>query len=84
MISLKLFSNQEICHIDFNGEKRICTVSTYINEFLSIVEIKNKKCQKCSKSKTPVEEVSDKLIFFLRGYLLPINLGKFIIQNLFH
>ena len=27
MVSLKIFSNQEICHIDLNGEKRICTVS---------------------------------------------------------
>ena len=42
MASLKPFSNQEICHIDLNGEKRICTVSTYIKEFLSIVEIENK------------------------------------------
>ena len=48
MISFKLFSNQDICHIDLNGEKRICTVSTYIKEYLSIVEIENKKCQKCS------------------------------------
>ena len=45
MISIKIFSNQEICHIDFNVEKRICTVSTYIKEYLSIVEIENKKCQ---------------------------------------
>ena len=30
MVSLKLFSNQEVCHIDLNVEKRICTVSTYI------------------------------------------------------
>ena len=30
MVSLKIFSNQEIFHIDLNGEKRICTVSTYI------------------------------------------------------
>ena len=30
MVSLKLFSNQDICHIDLNGEQRICTVSTYI------------------------------------------------------
>ena len=65
MISSELFSNQEICHIDLNGEKIICTVSTYIKEYLSIVEIENKKCQKCSRSKTPVEVVSDKLIMFL-------------------
>ena len=30
MMSVELFSNQEICHIYLNGEKRICTVSTYI------------------------------------------------------
>ena len=40
-------------------------MSTYIKEFLRIVEIENKKCQKYSKSKTPVEVVSDKLIMFL-------------------
>ena len=40
-------------------------MSTYIKEFLNILEIENKKCQKCSKSKTPVEVVSDKLIMFL-------------------
>ena len=67
MTSLKLFSNQEICHIDLNGEKIICTVSTYIKEFLSIVEIDNKKCQKYSRSKTPVEVGSNKLIMFLEG-----------------
>ena len=39
MVSLKPFSNQDICRIDLNGEKVICTVSTYIKEFLSIVEI---------------------------------------------
>ena len=54
MISLELFSNQEICHIGLNGEKIICTMSTYIKEYLSIVEIENKKCQKFSRSKTPV------------------------------
>ena len=67
MVSLKLFSNQEICHIDYNDEKRICTVSTYIKEFLSKVEIENKKCQRCSKLKPPVEVISDKLIMFLEG-----------------
>ena len=45
MISFKLFSNQEICRIDLNGEKRICTVPTYIKEYLSTAEIENKKCQ---------------------------------------
>ena len=42
-------------------------MSTYIKEYLSIVEIENKKCQKCSRSKTPVEVVSDKLVMFLEG-----------------
>ena len=65
MIALLL--DQEICHIDFNGEKIICTVSTYIKEFLSIVEIDNKKCQRLSKLKPPVEVISDKLIIFLEG-----------------
>ena len=67
MISSELFSNQEICHIDLNGETRISSVSTYIKEILSIIEIENKKCQKCSKLKPPVEVVSDKLIMFLEG-----------------
>ena len=40
-------------------------MSTYIKDFLNILEIENKKCQKCSKSKTPVEVVSDELIIFL-------------------
>ena len=40
-------------------------MSTYIKEFLIIVEIENKKCQRCSKLKTPVEVISDKLIIFL-------------------
>ena len=34
---------------------------------MSIVEIKIKKCQKCSKLKTPVEVVSEILIMFLEG-----------------
>ena len=67
MISYELFRNQDICHIDLNGEKRISTVSTYIKEYLSIVEIENKKCRICSRLKTPVEVVSDKLIMFLEG-----------------
>ena len=32
---------------------------------MSIVEIENKKCQICSRLKTPVKVVSDKLIMFL-------------------
>ena len=42
-------------------------MSTHIKKFLSIVEIENKKCQRCSKLKTPVELISDKLVMFLEG-----------------
>ena len=42
-------------------------MSTYIKEFLCIVDIENKKCQRWSKLKTPVEVISDKLIMFLEG-----------------
>ena len=42
-------------------------MSTYTKEFLSIVEIENKICQRCSKLKTPVELISDKLIMSLEG-----------------
>ena len=42
-------------------------MSTYIKEFLSIVEIENKICQICSNLKTPVELISDKMIMSLEG-----------------
>ena len=67
MISSELFSNQEICHIDLNGEKRTSSVSTYTKENLSIIEIENKICQKCSNLKPPVEVVCDKLMMVLEG-----------------
>ena len=67
MVSQKPFINQEIFHINLNGERSICTVSAYVKEFLSIVEIENKICQICSKLKTPVELISDKLIMSLEG-----------------
>ena len=67
MVSQKPFINQEICHINLNSEKSICTVSKYRKEFLSIVEIENKKCQRCSKLKPTVEVISYKLIMFLEG-----------------
>ena len=69
-ISFEIFSNQEICHINLNGKKRVCTVSTYIKEYLSIVEIENKKCQICCRLKTPYEALSDKLTMFLEGLLI--------------
>ena len=42
-------------------------MSTYIKEFLSTLEIENKICQRCSKLKTPVELISDKMIMSLEG-----------------
>ena len=42
-------------------------MSTYIKEFLSIVEIKNKKYQICFKFKAPAGLISDKLIMILQG-----------------
>ena len=49
-------------------------MSTYLKEFLSIVEIENKICQRCSKLNIPVELVYDKLIVYIEGsptYNLP-------------
>ena len=46
MVSPKPFISLEICHINLNGERNICTVSAYIKQFLSIVEIDNKICQR--------------------------------------
>ena len=68
MVSQKPFINQQICHINLNGEKSICTVSTYIKEFFSIVEIENNCFQRCSKLKPPVEVISDKLIMIIEGF----------------
>ena len=42
MVSKKHFMIQEICYINGNGERKLGTVSIYIKEFLSIVEIENK------------------------------------------
>ena len=67
MVSQKPFINQEICHINLNGERIICTVLKYIKLFLSIVEIENKICQRCSMLKTPVELISGKLIISIEG-----------------
>ena len=65
MVSQKLFSNKDICHIDLNGEKSICTVSTYIKQYLSILEIENKICHRYSNMKPHFEVISDKLIMIL-------------------
>ena len=51
---------QEICYIDWNDERKLCTVYAHIKEFLSIVETKNKKYHRYSKLKTPVELVTDR------------------------
>ena len=67
MVSKKLFMSQMICYINGNGERKLFIVSSYIKEFLSIVEIVNKKCHRCSKLNTPDELVADKLIMSLDG-----------------
>ena len=41
-VSKKPFMSQEIRYINGNGERKLCTVSAYIKEFLNIVEIDNK------------------------------------------
>ena len=58
---------QDICHINGNVERKLCTVSEYIEELLSIVETENKKYHRCSKLKTLVELVTYKLIMSLDG-----------------
>ena len=65
MVSNKPFLKQERCYINGNSERSICTVSAYIKELLSVVEIENKKCQICSKLKIPVELVTDEPIMSL-------------------
>ena len=42
-------------------------MSTYINKIMSIVQIENKKCQRCSNMKPPVKVISYKLIMFTEG-----------------
>ena len=49
MITKKSSTNQEINYINGNGESKLCTVSDYIEYFLIIIEIENKKCHICSK-----------------------------------
>ena len=53
MVSKKPFMSQKICCIIGNGERKLCTVSEYIIEFLSIVLIENKKWHRWSKLTTP-------------------------------
>ena len=67
MMPKKPFMSQVICYINGNGEGKLCTMLSYIKELLSIVEIKNKKCHRCYKFRTPVELVTDKLIMSLDG-----------------
>ena len=59
--------SKQICYINGNDEMKLWAASALIEEFLSIVEIQNKKHHIRSKWKTPVELVSDKLIMFLDG-----------------
>ena len=67
MVSKKPFMRQDICYINGNGERKLYTVFAQIKSFLSIVEIENKKCQRCSKLKTSFELVTDEMIMSLDG-----------------
>ena len=42
MVSKKPFMSQQICYINWNGKKRLCTVFAHIDELLRIVEIDDK------------------------------------------
>ena len=42
MMSQKPYINQYACRVNLNGERSICTVSTYIYIILIIVEVENK------------------------------------------
>ena len=42
IVSKKPVMSQDICYINGNGERKLCTVYSYIKEFLSIVKIENK------------------------------------------
>ena len=63
----KKFITQEISHIIMDGDMKLSTVSNYMKEFLSIIEIENKKCHIWYNKNTPIEIVSDKLVMSLDG-----------------
>ena len=84
IVSHKSFSNQEICHINLNDEKSICTVSTYIKKYLSIVEIENTFFQRCSNMKPPAEVISDKLIMIIEGLPTSDSPRQIDHQNVLH
>ena len=71
MMPKKHFINQEISYINFDGKMNLSTVSHYMKEFLSMMEIENKKCYVYYNTKTPNEVVSDKLIMSLDGLNSP-------------
>ena len=81
MVPKKHFMSQDICYINGNGESKLCTVSAYIKELLSKVEIENINCHICSKWKKPVELVSDKLIMSLDRLHTSRSPRKIITQN---
>ena len=55
MMPKKTYMSQDIYYIIENGERKLCTVSTYIKYFLRIVDIENKQCHRCYNLKIPVE-----------------------------
>ena len=67
MVSKEPVINQEISYINGNGEMKLSTVSDYMKEFLSIIEIERKNYHICYKWKTPIGLFYDKLIMPLYG-----------------
>ena len=63
--------------MNFDGESKLSAVSNYMKEFLSIIEIENKKCHICYNTKTPIKLVSYKLIISLDGLNSPDSPRKF-------
>ena len=70
-MSKEPFINQEISYNNFDGDRKLSTVSNYMKAFLSIIEIENKKCHIYYKKKTPIKLGSDKLIMTLDGLNSP-------------
>ena len=46
---------------------KLSTVFNYMKDFLSIIEIENKKFHICYNTKTPIKLISDKLIMYFDG-----------------
>ena len=71
MMSKKPFINQEISYINIGGRMKLSTMSNYIKDFSSIIEIEKEKCHICYNKNTPFEIFSDKLVLSLDGLNTP-------------